>query len=327
MSLAVVDISQNNSDVAKQLVEAASTLGFVFIEGSDFTAADIDSIFDLSRGYFDLPLEEKEKVPITAENHGYSALNLEVLDPKNQPKGDPKEAFNFSQFFDGKPLHDVPSYFEDNKDQLIKFQTKCHSLCLRLLELLGQGLEIDPSQGGSSWFSSRHRPDGKSGSILRFLHYFGQKSSNPEEQIRAGAHTDYGSLTLLFQKQGEDGLEVLSPVTKKWTPVPFLPTTKEGMSSPIIINVADLLSFWTAGVLKSSIHRVKFPAEAQRSGKDRYSIVYFCHPLDDTELVPVPSPIVANVQNRGANVVGAKVLTAKEHLADRLAKTYGWKRS
>jgi isopenicillin N synthase-like dioxygenase len=313
-------------NAAKELVEAASTLGFVFIEGSGFTDKQVEEIFELSRRFFDLTVEEKKAIPIDESNYGYSELNLEVLDRENQPKGDPKEAFNFSQFFNEQPLHELPQFFKENKEQLVEFQAKCHELCLKLLKLLGKGLQIDQVQGGDSWFTDRHSPDGKSGSVLRFLHYLGQKSANPEEQIRAGAHTDYGSLTLLFQKQGEDGLEILSPVSKQWTPVPFLPATKPGFSPPIIINIGDLLSFWTAGILKSSVHRVKFPAEIQQTGKDRYSIVYFCHPLEDTLLVPVPSPIVQAVQGRGANAAQSRTLTSSEHLANRLAKSYGWRK-
>lgn len=98
----LVDISESNPKTAKQLVEAASTLGFVFIDGSEFTADQVDSIFEL-------PEEEKNNVPITADNYGYSAFKMEVLDRDNQPKGDPKEAFNFSQFLMGKPYTNCPS--------------------------------------------------------------------------------------------------------------------------------------------------------------------------------------------------------------------------
>ena len=46
------------------------------------------------------------------------------------------------------------------------------------------------------------------------------------------------------------------------------------MAPPLVVNIGDLLSYWTAGLLKSTIHRVKFPAKAQELGQDRYSIVF-----------------------------------------------------
>lgn len=319
--VAIVDISKTNSKAAEELVQAASTLGFVFIEGSEFTAEDVDEMFALSQQFFALPLKDKAQHPITPENYGYSRLNLEVLDPEHQPKGDPKEAFNFSQFIDGKPLHELPSFFEQNRERLAYFESKCHSLALELLKLLAIGLDVDESKGGAQWFADRHKANEPSGSVLRFLYYHSMTASSPDEKIRAGAHTDYGSLTLLFQMLNQEGLEILSPVTKEWTRVPYLPTKYPGKAAPVIVNIADLLSFWTAGVLKSSIHRVRFLEDQQ---KDRYSIVYFCHPQEDVLLEPVPSPIIAEIKDRGANAQ-EKTMTAHEHLAKRLAATYGWK--
>ncbi|KAA8904305.1 hypothetical protein TRICI_005531 [Trichomonascus ciferrii] len=318
--VAVVDVSEINQATADRLVEAASTLGFVFIEGSAFTQKDVDEAFDLSKRFFELPVEQKNQVPIDESNYGYSAMNVENLDPDSHVKGDPKEAFNFGQFQNGELPHKVPDFFQQNIDQVQALQSKCHQLSIRLLKLLGMGLKIE---NDPDWFADRHRPDAKSESILRFLYYPGQKKTDPQEVIRAGAHTDYGTLTLLFQKKDQDGLEILSPVTKKWTPVPFLPAKDSQSCPPLIVNIADLLSFWTAGVLKSAIHRVKFPPRVQQTGQDRYSIVYFCHPENTTLLEPVPSPIVSAVKGRGAN--NSDLLTAKQHLDKRLAATYGWK--
>ena len=61
---------------------------------------------------------------------------------------------------------------------------------------------------------------------------------------------------------------------------------------------------------------------------DRYSIAYFCHPVDQTPLVPVPSEKVraaARAKDElSAGGGGDGVLTAEEHLKKRLAATYGW---
>ncbi|ODQ65247.1 Clavaminate synthase-like protein [Nadsonia fulvescens var. elongata DSM 6958] len=327
--VAVIDISVVNKETAKQLVEAASTQGFMFIEGSGFTAEEADAVFKMSKEYFELPVDDKNKYPISENNMGYSVMKQEILDPETQTSGDPKEAFNFGVFEKGQPIQPMPEFFQqaENFKLIAGLQDKCKDLCKRLLTLLAIGLEIDETAGGSEWFSSRHNPgQHKSGSIFRLLYYPGQKKAEPEEVIRAGAHTDYGSLTLLFQRENQEGLEILSPVTKSWTPVPYLPAKDQVSAPPILINIADQLSFWTAGILKSSIHRVKFPAKVQESGQDRYSVVYFCHPDDQTLLEPVPSPIVARAKGRGANLDGREVITAGQHLENRLAATYGWKK-
>lgn len=329
VGIPIVDITEFNQATADALVEAASTMGFVMIEGSGFTKQEVDEAFQLSADFFNTSLEEKKSVPITEGNHGYSCMNLEVLDPENQVKGDPKEAFNITQSPDGT-LGDMPlpPFLEQNKDQALDIWKKCHETGMRILRLLALGLKIDESKGGVNWFTDRHSIDEPSGSVLRFLFYPGQTKEDPQTIIRAGAHTDYGTLTLLFQKEGEDGLEVLSPITKQWTPVTFVPSKDpENYAPPLVVNIADLLSFWSAGILKSSIHRVKFPEYLQKTGKDRYSTVFFLHPQNSTLLEPIPSEIVANVTTRGPSAQkDGKYITAQEHLSKRLAATYGWKK-
>lgn len=164
--------------------------------------------------------------------------------------------------------------------------------------------------------------------------------------MRAGAHSDYGSITLLFQRPGQPGLEILTP-EGEWAGVPVEPNqSSQGQGQgfafpPILVNIGDLLSYWTDGLLKSTVHRVVFPLSEQRAEneneQDRYSIVYFCHPVNTTELVPVPSTIVdAHREERkgsqddkvgfgggaGYLVPGKRALTASEHLQARLAATY-----
>lgn len=168
----------------------------------------------------------------------------------------------------------------------------------------------------------------------------------------------------MFQRPGQPGLEILTPDGKGWAPVPVIPTTtttssEEGKGEggeefpfpPILVNIGDLLSYWTDGLLKSTVHRVVFPTSEQQrpNAQDRYSIVYFCHPLDRTELVPVPSRVVEEFRKSkrseekdggeggagvrvgfggGAGMLeeGKRALTAQEHLMARLDATYGFRR-
>ncbi|GME85085.1 unnamed protein product [Ambrosiozyma monospora] len=179
----------------------------------------------------------------------------------------------------------------------------------------------------------------------------------------AGAHTDYGCVTLLFQKPGESGLQLYAPTLtptpsskssttsttadstttttdkpkSKWQDVPYIPASptyaKQGMAPPLVVNIGDQLSYWTNGLLKSTLHRVRFPQELIASGKDRYSIVFFAHPDDDSVLEPVPCKLVDEYGKGDGNGRGAafdlvkfgKSITAREHLDRRLAQTYGWK--
>jgi isopenicillin N synthase-like dioxygenase len=284
---------------------------------------------------------------------------------------------NFGDFKDGKAQQPLPPSLSPHEAEINSFAELCNKTCTRILTLLALGLEVrnqppyptnqiytrtsittiytniypQPTQIQEDFFTTRHDPTtGSTGSILRFLYYpsiFSPSTAayKHDKDVRAGAHSDYGSITLLFQRPGQPGLEILTP-EGSWAPVPIVPgpaAEAEGYPfPPILVNIGDLLSYWTDGLLKSTVHRVVFPLAEQRSPnpQDRYTLVYFCHPVDQTELVPVPSGIVAAHRERsggvpadgrvgfgggaGNLVPGKRPLTAHEHLMSRLEATYGF---
>ncbi|KAF9700466.1 hypothetical protein EKO04_002055 [Ascochyta lentis] len=333
-SIPVIDISKPSDEIARQVLDAASTHGFLFIKNDGVTIPpkDIDDMFKLSREFFHSPQEQKSEYAIHSDkaggiNRGWVRMAGESLDPEGQKQGDPKEAFNI-----GPPqphLQPLPIPLSTSSDLIQRFQNACHSLCTNILSLLGSALETpDPS-----YFASRHdQARGPSGTIFRMLYY--PHSRAPKEatpSIRAGAHSDYGSLTLLFRLPGQPGLELFSPESQSWVPVPVNPSPSTLASPPILVNIGDLLSFWTGGMLKSTVHRVTFSG-----GEERYSMAYFCHPLDGARLEKVESRVLAQRDDAkgkeelrsqrkrlGLREEGDEVLTAKEHLDRRLKVTYG----
>lgn len=327
--LKVIDLKNpDKSQIVEDLLDAARNQGFLFIDGHDFSKEEIDNLLGLSKKFFELPTEEKIKYNIDETNKGYSSLLSEKLDlsKEDSKRGDPKEAFNFGDitFSNGAPHQELPRLFKEKKNQEIIENTnkKIYKLILEVLRNLSIGLKIEENAGGENWFANRNRPDEKNGSILRFLKYPSQKSYDATEQIRAGAHTDYGTVTMLFQFENQEGLEIYSGTEKQWQKVPYIASKYQGSAPPVVVNIGDQLSYWTAGILKSTIHRVKFPEQSIREGKDRYSIVFFSHPEDNTLLEPIPSEIVKAVKGRGANNVKGEVLTSKQHLDKKLNATY-----
>lgn len=166
--------------------------------------------------------------------------------------------------------------------------------------------------------------------------YYPPPSTDPAaaaqpSDVRAGAHSDYGSITLLFRLRGQAGLEVLTR-SNTWAPVPVCPPgTEDDPSPPILVNIGDLLSYWTNGLLRSTVHRVAFDGTSvagESNDEARYSIVYFGHPADETRLTAVPSKRVQAFtgslgETNGANPYAErKVLRADEHLRMRLQESY-----
>ncbi|MCJ1271091.1 hypothetical protein MMC22_010990 [Lobaria immixta] len=329
--LPAIDVSEIDSRTGDQILEAASKWGFLYIRNHGFTAEVLERAFDLSRQFFKSPREEKQKCAIGPDDKGWSAPYSEVLDPEIQQQGDFKEAINFGEFVDGKAQQPLAKSLVAHESELSGFADRCHDLCIRLLQLFAIGLKVRDEDGGKDWFSSRHDPSkGPSGTILRLLYYPALKESgsesieNAKEVVRAAAHTDFGALTLLFQRPSQPGLEIQTP-SSTWAPVAVYPPGTEGDAvPPIVVNIGDLLSYWTAGVLKSTMHRVCIP---KKNREDRYSIAFFCHPVATTELTPIPSPLVSASENdarKPGENKKAQVLTAAEHLRRRLAATYGW---
>lgn len=248
-------------------------------------------------------------------------------------------AFNFGEFVDGKPQQPIPKSLTPDVPQLDSFFDLCYHLCLKLNDLLGIGLEVNPPD----FFTTAHRKEaGPSGNTLRLLYYPPRHDGGDDEDIRAGAHSDYGSMTLLFRLAGQAGLEI-NTRDGSWAPVPVLPPgtgVEKDDAPPILVNIGDLLSYWTGGLLRSTVHRVIFPkpgadgaananvTPGESTKEPRYSIAFFCHPAGASPLSAVPSKrvaqAVAEAQGKGKAIAApdSKIMTADEHLQMRLRSTY-----
>lgn len=149
-----------------------------------------------------------------------------------------------------------------------EFMESAHSIVTLVLELLNEHLKLPPKT-----LQNLHRLEGNSGDQIRFL----RAPPQPVDDRRTalGEHTDFGSVTVLFNKLG--GLQVLPPgKDAEWCYVKPLP-------GHAIINLGDAMVKFTNGLLRSNIHRVTSPPGEQAEAT-RYSLVYFNRPEDDVVL-------------------------------------------
>ncbi|XP_037387394.1 UPF0676 protein C1494.01-like isoform X2 [Pygocentrus nattereri] len=193
-------------------------------------------------------------------NHGWVSLERESLNPRRP--GDLKEAFNTTSL-----REDIAWPSEEFRTTLVTFYKRCIKLALRVLRVMALSLGIDPEV-----FLKAHGQIGseENGSTLRTLYYPPVKSVK-HDQIRCGEHSDYGSITLLFQSK-EEGLQVKSR-KGEFISAPCIPGT-------VLINIADLMQRWTSDVFVSSVHRVRLPPVGD-SNKERQSMTFFVQPDDN----------------------------------------------
>lgn len=156
-----------------------------------------------------------------------------------------------------------------------EFFETCYGTAMDLLRAIAIGMELP-----EDYFREYHT---KKDNQLRLLHY----PPIEAELLRAGtteriaAHTDFGTMTLLFQDQ-VGGLEVEDIHEKgKFNPAPFIPGT-------IVVNIGDFLQRWSNDTLKSTMHRVRAPPMVEGMTKARYSIPYFVTANRDRTIDCIP---------------------------------------
>jgi len=196
---------------------------------------------------------------------------------------------------------DAPGF----RQTMMDFFKTCHETHSIVMRAIALGLDLDEMFFEDKINEQYHN--------LRLLSYPSIKTSLLKQgQSRAGAHSDYGTLTLLFQ-DSVGGLEVQNPHTKHFQPAKPIPGT-------IVVNSGDLLARWSNDVLRSTLHRVVVPpgesANADGMTPHRQSIAFFCNPNGGAEISCLPSC------HRPGNEAKYAPITTEEYIVGRLSDTY-----
>ena len=254
--------------VAKEVDWAASKVGFMYVRNLGIDAEILASAFASSKQFFSQSQEIKDLSGYYQEiNHGYQASEQQRLDSRIAP--DLKEAFTMRDVpknYDKPELWPSPEFYATAKSTFEEFLRGANIV----MEAFALALDLP-----NDFFRKCHQGDN---TALRYLHYPVYEKELAEEQLGCGAHTDFGTITLLFQDdvgglqvKGRDGL---------WHDAVYIPET-------IIINTADLVATWTNDRYCSTPHRVK----PMNSNTDRYSIAFFVDPDVKTPVSTFPSCI------------------------------------
>jgi isopenicillin N synthase-like dioxygenase len=279
------------TDIHKSLCE----LGFLLLSNAGINQSLLAEVFQQSKHFFALDTDHKQGFLYgdAAENFGYQGLEKESLDP-SADRADCKETFTMRNL---RVRSDRDSKWPSAKFRrvMIDFYDNCFQTVTQLQRLLAINAGV-----GEAFFRERHSGENVT---LRLLHYPALPAgTGQQEQWGAGAHTDYGMLTLLFQEQ-VSGLEVLDQ-NGDWTGV----STDPG---EVVVNTGDLMQHWSNGQYPSTLHRVRRPTT-----QDRYSIAFFADPDSATEIEVLPAFLVPG---REPNYLPVK---AGEHIQRKLEVTH-----
>lgn len=268
--------------LAKELDTAAREDGFWAVINAGITQDDIDETYSYAQHFFeDYSEEEKRQVEVDFASGNY--FGYKVRGNKNvfgTAVRDNFETLNIAKFTkqdDFKQYHDNP-FIQAHKDRLQNISRNTFEVAKKIFRLLAIILEID-----EDFFVNQHLYDDPSDDSLRFTRYHPRSREDDEkvERTWARAHTDFGTLTLLFN-QIVAGLQIRHQ--DQWKYVRSVP-------GGIICNVGDTLNFWSGGYFKSTVHRVIRPPEDQIEFP-RVATFYFVRPGDNSRILIVDSPFL-----------------------------------
>ena len=268
--------------------QAAEEIGFFAIDGHGVPRTTMDALYEKAHAFFDLPLAEKQRVapPRPDYPRGYKAVGFEALAAGNALDTPPdlKEYYHFGRpevprdvyytgeqgrkHFYANQWPERPAGFAEAADAYYLEMEKL-SVTLCRISALALGL---PEQFFDNKID-RHI------TAARINYYPRQDNPPAEGQLRAGAHTDYGMLTIL-SGESAPGLQVRTRAGD-WVDVA---TDKYRF----VCNIGDLLMRWTNDRWVSNTHRVLNPPRVMAKAASRMSIAFFHHPNYDAKIECIP---------------------------------------
>jgi len=262
-----------DTEVAAAMMDAAATVGFFSLVGHGIPQELVDKAFAASRDFFAQPQEAKAAQAPFAREHNAGYEYFAQVRPATGT-ADQKESLQVTAR-EGTMDARWPAEPADFEATARSLMDRAHALAQRILALL-EPLACPHLVPGT--LTKAHSLWGPAGqTTLRFLHYppVEDPDSMPPNYWRAGPHTDWCCVTLLFQRLGEAGLECAANPKRGagpengWLKV-------DPVEGGICVNIGDMLMRWSNGRLLSNLHRVRMPSgDEARPPRSRYSIAFF----------------------------------------------------
>jgi isopenicillin N synthase-like dioxygenase len=268
----VVDL--RSEQAVASLRSACEEIGFFTVVGHDVSQAAIDEVAAVSRRFFD----QTEEAKVRFAGPG-SILGLPVYRPLRSERlgatGDGEDHADLKESLDWGP--ELPGVGWPERPAALRRAWEAYyaamvALAETLVRALALALEL-PEDTFVPYFDERS-------SSMRVINYPAPDAEPAPGQLRAGAHRDYGCLTILRIENAPGGLQVpLAAGT--WTDV-------TPANDAYVVNIGDLMARWTNGRWVSTLHRVAWPSSEARSESRRQSLVFFHNPRADAIIEAIP---------------------------------------
>ena len=286
----VIDIApflsgRDRAGVVAQIKKASEGIGFFSIVGHGVPEELIEKMREVSNAFFDLPLPEKEKVKRdtrAGSPPGYSMLgdvalakSLGAATPPDYQEGfvsgrpdipnapywqtELAKRFNMPNVWPARPAG-----FRETYETYYRVMDRLSAQIMRMFAL---ALDLD-----EEYFASK---TDKAFDVLKVVRYPAQKVAPVEGQLRSGAHTDYGMVTILLAEDKPGGLQVRTRAGQ-WVDV-------HPLANSFVINIGDLMMQWTNDHWISTLHRVANPPR-EFAEVPRLSVVFFHQANYDAEV-------------------------------------------
>jgi isopenicillin N synthase-like dioxygenase len=277
--------------VASRIDETCREIGFFTITGHGVPLEVMDALRKHAHAFFALPLDEKCEAthPVPGTPRGYRALGIEALAQANAQVAPPdlkefyhigRETWPDESYYTGPQgqRYFIPNFWPREPSGLgqtaARYYAEMEAVVALMLRLTALALDRD-----EHFFDDKID---KHISAMRLNFYPEQRSAPEPGQLRAGAHTDYGTFTILNGENVPGGLQVR---TRKgeWIDVETDPAS-------FVVNIGDLLMRWTNDRWVSNLHRVVNPPASVAARAKRLSIGFFHQPNYDALIECIAPP-------------------------------------
>ncbi|XP_021276187.1 2-oxoglutarate-Fe(II) type oxidoreductase isoform X3 [Herrania umbratica] len=251
-TLNCIDLS--NPDIHQSvslLKQACLDCGFFYVVNHGISQEFMEEVFAQSKNFFRWPLNEKMKLLRNEKHRGYTPVLDELLDPDNQVHvGDYKEGYyigveapeddpDSEKPFYGPNVWPADGVLPGWRQTMEKFHHEALEVAKAIARVIALALDLEVD------FFDKPEMLGKPIATLRLLHYEGQISDPSKGIYGAGAHSDYGLITLLATDDVM-GLQICKDKDAKPQKWEYVAPIK----GAFIVNLGDMLERWSNCIFK-----------------------------------------------------------------------------